>query len=96
MDDNEHDELMNYLESLEALDEADKELEESINPTTQEIIMDNKIIPVNTFVTPDSLDDLSKRIESFSANEKAVAWLSAMMAWNLACKIVNEGGSNGN
>jgi hypothetical protein len=34
MDDNEHDELMNYLESLEALDEADKELEESINPTT--------------------------------------------------------------
>ncbi len=34
MDDNEHDELMNYLESLEALNEADKELEESINPTT--------------------------------------------------------------
>jgi len=33
MDDNEYDELMNYLESLEALDEADKELEESINPT---------------------------------------------------------------
>ena len=34
MDENEHNDLMNYLESLEALDEADKELEESINPTT--------------------------------------------------------------
>lgn len=38
MDENEHEELMNYLESLEALDEADKELEETlgyfINPTT--------------------------------------------------------------
>ena len=58
--------------------------------------MDNKITPVNNFVTPDSLDDLSRRIESFSASEKAVAWLSAMMAWNLACKIVNEGDGNGN
>ena len=43
MDDNEHDDLMNYLESLEALDEADKELEESINPTTQEINMEINI-----------------------------------------------------
>tara|TARA_R110002072_G_scaffold270749_1_gene430538 strand:+ start:227 stop:415 length:189 start_codon:yes stop_codon:yes gene_type:complete len=38
MDDNEHEELMNYLESLEALEEADKELQETlgyfINPTT--------------------------------------------------------------
>tara|TARA_B100000497_G_C7641384_1_gene385575 strand:- start:654 stop:770 length:117 start_codon:yes stop_codon:yes gene_type:complete len=38
MDENEHNDLMNYLESLEALDEADKELEETlgyfINPTT--------------------------------------------------------------
>jgi hypothetical protein len=32
MNDNEHEELMNYLESLEALEEADKELEELINP----------------------------------------------------------------
>jgi hypothetical protein len=34
MDENEHNDLMNYLESLEALDEADKELEELINPAT--------------------------------------------------------------
>ncbi len=34
MDDNEHDDLMNYLESLEALDEADKALGYFINPTT--------------------------------------------------------------
>ena len=30
MDDNEHEELMNYLESLEALEEADKELQETL------------------------------------------------------------------
>ena len=30
MDDNEHEELMNYLESLEALEEADKALQETL------------------------------------------------------------------
>lgn len=43
MDENEHNDLMNYLESLEALDEADKELEELINPATQEINMEINI-----------------------------------------------------
>ena len=33
MEEYEHDDLMAYLESLEALEEADKELEELINPT---------------------------------------------------------------
>ena len=47
MDDNEHEELMNYLESLEALEEADKELQETLgyilDITNQEIIMDINI-----------------------------------------------------
>ena len=36
------------------------------------------------------MEDLVERLNSFSSSEKAVAWLAAMMAWNLACKIVNE------
>ena len=42
------------------------------------------------FVTPENMDDLVERLNSFSESEKSVAWLSAMMAWNLACKMVNE------
>ena len=44
----------------------------------------------NVFVTPEDMDDLVERLNSFSGSEKSVAWLSAMMAWNLACKMVNE------
>ena len=52
--------------------------------------MDNKIEGSNVFVTPDSMDDLMSRLESYTGSEKAVAMIAAMMAWNLACKIVNE------
>jgi hypothetical protein len=52
--------------------------------------MSNKIEGSNVFVTPDSMDDLMKRLESYTGSEKAVAMVAAMMAWNLACKIVNE------
>tara|TARA_R100001377_G_scaffold69070_1_gene44349 strand:+ start:341 stop:517 length:177 start_codon:yes stop_codon:yes gene_type:complete len=52
--------------------------------------MDNKIEGSNMFVTPDSMDDLMSRLESYTGSEKAVAMIAAMMAWNLACKIVNE------
>jgi len=49
-----------------------------------------KIKGSNAFVTPEDMDDLVERLNSFSESEKSVAWLSAMMAWNLACKMVNE------
>ena len=52
--------------------------------------MDKKIEGSNVFVTPDSMDDLMNRLESYTGSEKAVAMVAAMMAWNLACKIVNE------
>jgi len=45
---------------------------------------------VDLFYTPDSMKDLENRLECYSGSEKSVAWLSAMMAWNLACKIVEE------
>tara|TARA_R100000935_G_scaffold44850_1_gene67843 strand:- start:240 stop:416 length:177 start_codon:yes stop_codon:yes gene_type:complete len=52
--------------------------------------MDKKIEGSNAFATPDSMDDLINRLESYTGSEKAVAMVAAMMAWNLACKIVNE------
>ena len=52
--------------------------------------MDKKIEGSNVFATPDSMDDLINRLESYTGSEKAVAMVAAMMAWNLACKIVNE------
>jgi hypothetical protein len=45
---------------------------------------------VDMFYTPTSMKDLEDRLESYSSSEKVVAWISAMMAWNLACKIVEE------
>jgi len=45
---------------------------------------------VDMFYTPQDMKDLEDRLESYSGQEKAIAWMSAMMAWNLACKIVEE------
>jgi hypothetical protein len=47
------------------------------------------IKPVNIFVTPENMKDLEDRLNSFSDSEKSVAWMGAMMAWNLACKLVD-------
>lgn len=48
------------------------------------------ITPALMFYTPEDMKDLEDRIESYSGSEKAVAWIAAMMAWNLACKLVEE------
>lgn len=45
---------------------------------------------VPAFVTPEDMKDLEDRIEIYSGSEKAAAWMGAIMAWNLACKMVNE------
>lgn len=48
------------------------------------------IKPNAMFVTPEDIKDLEDRIENYYGTEKLAAWMGAMMAWNLACKIVNE------
>lgn len=50
----------------------------------------NKIEPCEAVVTPESMKDLEDRLNLPNGTEKSIAWLSAMMAWNLACKLVNE------
>ena len=45
---------------------------------------------VDMFYTQTSMKDLEDRLESYSGQEKAIAWMGAMMAWNLACKLVND------
>ena len=51
---------------------------------------DNNISPSNAFYTPADIKDLEERLDNYSGSEAAVAWTAAMMAWNLACKLVNE------
>lgn len=48
--------------------------------------------PINLFDTPSSWTDLEDRLQSLSGDERSVATLFAMLTWNLACKIANEGG----
>ncbi len=50
----------------------------------------NKIKECQWVVTPESMKELEDRLNAYSSSEKTVAWTSAMMAWNLASKIVNE------
>ena len=49
-----------------------------------------KISPSKAFYTPADVKDLEERLDSYSGSEAAVAWVAAMMAWNLACKLVKE------
>lgn len=48
------------------------------------------IKPTNLFATPTDMEGLMKWCELHTGSEKAVATTAAMMAWNLACKIVND------
>jgi hypothetical protein len=50
----------------------------------------NKIKECQWVVTPESMKELEDRLNLPNPTEKSIAWWSAMMAWNLACKIVNE------
>ena len=50
----------------------------------------NKIKECQWVVTPESMEELEDRLNLSNPTEKSIAWWSAMMAWNLACKIVNE------
>lgn len=41
------------------------------------------------FRTPTNMEDLQDFIGTFNGGERTAAMVSAMMAWNLACSIVN-------
>ncbi len=66
---------------------SSKSIKHNINTAHQDELL---IAPSNLFYTPDTWEELTDRIESYTGSEKMVAWCAAMMAWNLACKIVNE------
>jgi hypothetical protein len=51
--------------------------------------MINPIAKSNLFMTPGSFEELNELIENIgSPEEKRMAWLGAMMAWNLAHDLV--------
>jgi hypothetical protein len=52
--------------------------------------MKNTIKGTPLFATPDSMDGLMDYIEKFSGGEKIAAMTCAMLAWNLACALVND------
>jgi len=52
--------------------------------------MQNKIKGTPIFATPSSMDDLMDYIEKFNGGEKMAGMTCAMMAWNLACSLVND------
>ena len=53
--------------------------------------MNNPITKSNLFVTPSSFEELNELIENIgSPEEKRMAWLGAMMAWNLAHDLVES------
>ena len=45
------------------------------------------IKPCNLFHTPEDMDELEQYLANFSGGEAIAARVSAMMAWNLACKL---------
>jgi hypothetical protein len=51
--------------------------------------MFNPIEKSNFFVTPGSFEELTKILDSIgSPEEQRMAWMGAMMAWNLAHDLV--------
>jgi hypothetical protein len=53
--------------------------------------MVNPIEKSNFFVTPSSFEELTQALDSIgSAEEQRMAWLGAMMAWNLAHEVVEK------
>lgn len=53
--------------------------------------MINPIEKSNFFVTPASFEELTEALNSIgSPEEQRLAWLGAMMAWNLAHEVVEQ------
>lgn len=53
--------------------------------------MADKITPNEFFKTPESFEELSQWIQAHSPEDRPHLWLAAMMSWNLACKVMNDG-----
>jgi hypothetical protein len=57
----------------------------------KESAMINPIEKSNFFVTPTSFEELTQALDNIgSAEERRMAWLGAMMAWNLAHEVVEK------
>ncbi len=52
--------------------------------------MANKITPNEFFKTPKDFEELFQWIENHLPEDRPYLLMAAMMAWNLACKEVND------
>jgi len=64
---------------------------ETITSAGDDIMKKAKIEPVALWHTPANMEELTATIEAMSGAEKIAAWHGALLAWNLACKLTNEG-----
>lgn len=48
------------------------------------------IQPNNLFHTPTNIAELQAKLMNYNGSERAAAMMGAMMAWNLACSLVNK------
>ena len=48
------------------------------------------IEPNGFFDTPKNMVDLQNRLMNYNGSERASAMMGAMLAWNLACAVVNN------
>tara|TARA_R100000234_G_C4937958_1_gene151579 strand:- start:380 stop:580 length:201 start_codon:yes stop_codon:yes gene_type:complete len=65
-------------------------MSQSINKGCFTMEKQKAIAPSNLFYTPKDMEELTDILERYTGGEKQVAWVAAMMAWNLACSIINE------
>lgn len=50
-----------------------------------------RIKPVPMFATPADMPALEDYLDRLPRDVRGIATVAAMMAWNLACKVVNQG-----
>jgi hypothetical protein len=54
------------------------------------IMTENPLKKAGWYRTPDSVAELTRYLQTFSGSEGVIASTCAMMAWNLASKIIDE------
>lgn len=58
--------------------------------TITDLSSKDEIKPNGFYDTPESMRDLESRLNNYSGEERAVAWLGAMLAWNYACAVTSS------
>ena len=50
--------------------------------------------PSNLFDTPETVEDMQKRLEALPKADRVLAWTIFGLTWNLCAKLTSEGGED--